>query len=71
MGSFLAFSATLVSAGLTGLAAYEAYALASGRVPAITQIVRAGISRHPHYAVSIGAMAGVLVGWLIGHLGKY
>ncbi len=71
MGSFLAASATALSAGLTGVAAYEAYALATGKVPAITSIVRNGISRHPHYAVSVGTAVGVLVGWLIGHLGKY
>ncbi len=71
MGSFLAASAALLSAELTGLALYEAYALATGRTPAITSIVRAGIARHPHYAVSVGTVLGVLVGWLIGHLGKY
>ena len=71
MGTFLAAGGAATAAGLCAIACYEAYALATGRVPAITTIVRDKIGSHPRIACSIFGLAGVLVGWLIGHLGKY
>ena len=57
--------------GLCAIASYEAYALSTGRVPAITTIVRDKIGANPRAACSVFGLMGVLIGWLIGHLGKY
>ncbi len=70
-GAFLAVGGATLALGLCIIATYEAYALYTGSVPPITSIIRENISAHPHAACSIFGVAGVLIGWLIGHLGKY
>ena len=71
MGSFLAIGSAIISAGLCITACYESYALITGKVPPITSIVRDKISANPHSATGISALIGLIIGWLIGHLGKY
>ncbi len=68
--SLLAFGGAALSFGLMIAAIYEAYALYTGRTPPITTIVRENIAMHTHRSVWIAAAAGLLVGWLIGHLGR-
>ncbi len=66
----LASAACVLSLGLAGVAAYEAYALYTKKVPPITSIVRNKISEAPNDAVVVTGFFGILSGWLIGHLGK-
>ncbi len=70
MGVELAGSGAVLAAGLCGLAVYETYALATHRVPLITYIVRGAVAKRPHMWAGIFGAAGMLAGWLIGHLGK-
>ncbi len=66
----LAASASVLSISLAAISAYEAYALYTKKVPAITTIVRNKIAEAPKDAVVVTGFFGLLSGWLIGHLGQ-
>ena len=66
----LAGSAALLALGLFIASCYEGIALVTGRTPPITDIVNGNISMHPHRSVWITGAICLIVGWLVGHLGR-
>jgi hypothetical protein len=70
VGWFLSLSGFFLAVGLAGCAAYETYALATRKVPTISQLTRNKIQQHPHASVGIAGAIGFFAGWLAEHFSK-